>query len=270
MSVTEKIQKTYVWRVSHVLWVCVKIAKIHKKEESWVADAKTCELLHPSLLGWQHTWTCWLGVSRKMSHNSTAPSSENLAWFLQKNWKKYIYLHSVQQKWVEVHIPERVVCRSKQGWRGGHQQRKQERCPESTVSHHKGEYYGTRWGGGVQSRATYTHHSECGLDRAKSKTRRVVVPIFLPFSLLLLFHRAPLVEGGEYQRCIGSCLTAAWIISLDTMESNLSGGWSALVRVSAQIGAAAITGHHLRCHWPLIHAITRLHPTSFSQNNETK
>ena len=233
-----------------------------------MADAKTCELLHPSLLGWQHTCNMLVGCLEE-NVNSTAPSSENLAWFLQKNWKKYIYLHSVQQKWVEVHIPERVVCRSKQGWRGGHQQRKQERCPESTVSHHKGEYYGTRWGGGV-SRATYTHHSECGLDRAKSKTRRVVVPIFLPFSLLLLFHRAPLVEGGEYQRCIGSCLTAAWIISLDTMESNLSGGWSALVRVSAQIGAAAITGHHLRCHWPLIHAITRLHPTSFSQNNETK
>ena len=54
------------------------------------------------------------------------------------------------------------------------------------------------------------------------------------------------------------------------MESNLSGGWSALVRVSAQIGRGCHPGHHsleppitadhLRCHFSPIYASLALSP----------
>ena len=45
--------------------------------------------------------------------------------------------------------------------------------------------------------------------RSKSKTGRVVLPIFLPFSLLLLFHRAWLLPAGNISIGSVGCLPAA-------------------------------------------------------------
>ena len=87
---------------------------------------------------------------------------------------------------------------------------------------------------------THTHHSESEQGGAIQKQNRACCPSNFPsIFFIVIIPWSPLLAGGEYQSCCiggGSCLTAAWIISLDTMESNLSGGWSALVRVSAQIG----------------------------------
>ena len=85
-----------------------------------------------------------------------------------------------------------------------HQQRKHDGCPESTVSHHNWEqpdpvlWHGRERGGVSRTRHTHTAlRVRAGWRRSKSKTGLVVLPIFLPFSLLLLFHRAPRWRAGN-------------------------------------------------------------------------
>ena len=132
------------------------------------------------------------------------------------------------------------------------------------------QYYGTGENAG-ECPEQHTHtplRERAGWRRSKSKTGRVVLPIFLPFSLLLLFHRARLAAAEGNISCIGElpdgCMNNIFghngkqsigrlICSGPRIGSNRTAAIQAITATDRPI-----TAHHLRCHWPLIHPITGL------------
>ena len=169
----------------------------------------------------------------------------------------------------------RCVGVNKDGRR--HQQRKHDGCPESTVSHHNGSSIMAHdeKAGECPEQDTHTplRVRTAVWRRSKSKTGRVVLPIFLPFSLLLLFHRARLAAAEGNISCIGElpdgCMNNIFghngkqsigrlICSGPRIGSNRTAAIQAITATDRPI-----TAHHLRCHWPLIRAImgsADLHP----------
>ena len=113
-------------------------------------------------------------------------------------------------KRVEVHVSERGWCVevNKDGCGASAKKTRRVSRIHSIASQRRAAGSSIREGG-----EQHTHtplRVRAGSRRSKSKTGRVVLPIFLPFSLLLLFHRARLPAGGRagnIRAALGSCLT---------------------------------------------------------------
>ena len=119
-------------------------------------------------------------------------------------WREHNCFEEIKSKY-GLSIRERLLCRSKQGWgRGISKENKtgvqnpqyritrREHLGICPVLWHELRVCWVFW-------TTYTHTQlqvVGGCGRSKSKIELVVPPIFLPFSLLLLFHRASPASGG--------------------------------------------------------------------------